>query len=424
MPAVTNRHGPCNQLLGLNMTHGRATKEVTKMFRSTSTELNEKLSKTTRQAEGIYFTPAAVRTHLFAMLQQKAPQFTPTSILEPSFGSGEFLMDLAERFPHARITGVEKNKTAFVATARQPTLRTRTNTALHNADFLQYTGPPVDFVVGNPPFFVTEIKNIEAATGRSNIFILFLYKCLTRHLLPGGILAFILPTSFYNCAYYQPTRAWIAAHTTILHCETLADAAFFDTQQQTCLFICQRSPPPPALPYIFRGTYITPHAAQLQALTIGATTITALGCAVKTGDVVWNQHREKLFATPGDSGVLVLYSNNIKDGQLQIGDPGKGKGQYIRGFGRPVVNGPALLIARGYGNTTYALNFVRVPAGTAFYGENHVNVITGPAAALDMIATSLQDPRTVEFISMFVGNGALSKSELAGVLPVWHDQTV
>lgn len=389
------------------------------MFRPASTELNEKLSKATRQAEGIYFTPAAVRSHLFTVLQQKAPQFAPNAVLEPSFGSGEFLVDIVERFPAIRVTGVEKNKDAFLATVRQPALKDRLNTTLHNADFLSYTGPPVDFIVGNPPYFVTEIKNIEAATGRSNIFILFLYKCLTQHLLPGGILAFILPTSFYNCAYYQPTRAWIAAKTTILHCETLADAAFYDTQQQTTLFICQRTEPPLQRPYIFRDTYITPHAAALQALTAGATTITALGCSVKTGDVVWNQHREKLFATPGDGGVLVLYANNIKDGQLQVGDPGKGKGQYIRGFGRPVVEGPALLIARGYGNTAYALNFTRVPVGMSFYGENHVNVITGPAAALEQVATSLKDPRTAEFIGMFVGNGALSKSELAGVLPVW-----
>lgn len=383
------------------------------MFRPASLELNEKLSKATRQAEGIYFTPAAVRTRLFASLPTN---FTPSVILEPSFGSGEFLLDLADRFPAARITGVEKNKAAFLATARLPALRTRANTALHNADFLQYAGPPVDFVIGNPPFFVTEIKNIDAVTGRSNIFILFLYKCLTRHLRPDGILAFILPTSFYNCKYYEPTRAWISTNTTILHCETLADATFFDTQQQTCLFICQRRTPVTPAPYIFRNTYITPAAAALTALCAGSTTITALGCAVKTGDVVWNQHREKLFAT---QGVLVLYANNIKDGQLQIGDPGKGKGQYIRGFGRPVVEGPALLIARGYGNTTYALNFARVPAGTSFYGENHVNVITGPVAALDLITASLLDSRTAEFITMFVGNGALSKSEIAGVLPVW-----
>lgn len=387
------------------------------MFRPASIELNEKLSKTTRQAEGIYFTPAAVRAHLFASLPA---DFTPATILEPSFGSGEFLLDIAERFPSARLTGVEKNKAAFLATVRQPALRNRANAALHNADFLQFSGPPVDLVIGNPPYFVTDIKNIEAATGRSNIFILFLYKCLTRHLRPDGMLAFILPTSFYNCKYYEPTRNWITANTTILHCETLADAAFFDTQQQTCLFICQRRPPPsgPA-PYIFRNSYITPSAAALTTLCASATTITALGCAVKTGDVVWNQHREKLFATQGDAGVLVLYANNIKDGQLQIGDPGKGKGQYIRGFGRPAVEGPALLIARGYGNTTYALNFARVPAGMSFYGENHVNVVTGPAAALEQIATSLVDPRTAEFITMFVGNGALSKSEIAGVLPVW-----
>ena len=390
------------------------------MFRQASLDLNEKLTKGTRQAEGIYFTPAAARTRLFTILHEKAPHFTPSSVLEPSFGSGEFLLDLVERYPTIRITGVEKNNAAFLAAATAAAIRNRQNTTLRNADFLTYTAAPVDFIVGNPPYFVTEAKNPDAFTGRGNIFILFLYKCLTQHLLPGGILAFILPTSLYNSKYYAPTRSWIAANTTILHCETLGDAEFFDTQQQTTLFVCQKTPPPPTPPYIFRDAYITPHAAALSTLCAGATTITALGCAVKTGDVVWNQHREKLRATQGEAtDVLVLYANNIKDGELQIGDPGKGKGQYIRGFGRPAVVGPALLIARGYGNTTYALNFTRVPAGTTFYGENHVNVVTGPAASLEQIAASLEDARTASFISMFVGNGALSKSELEDVLPVW-----
>jgi hypothetical protein len=60
-----------------------------------------------------------------------------------------------------------------------------------------------------------------------------------------------------------------------------------------------------------------------------------------------------------------------------------------------------------------------VPAGMEFYGENHVNVVTGPAAAIERIAASLDDSRTTEFIEQFVGNGALSKTELECVLPVW-----
>jgi adenine-specific DNA-methyltransferase len=46
-------------------------------------------------------------------------------------------------------------------------------------------------------------------TGRGNIFVQFIYKCLTEHLKENGILAFVLPTSFYNCSYYSPCRNYI-----------------------------------------------------------------------------------------------------------------------------------------------------------------------------------------------------------------------
>jgi hypothetical protein len=65
------------------------------------------------------------------------------------------------------------------------------------------------------------------------------------------------------------------------------------------------------------------------------------------------------------------------------------------------------------------MNFVMVPAGMRFYGENHVNVITGPTAGIERIAASLADARSTEFIRWFVGNGALSKTELESVLPIW-----
>jgi hypothetical protein len=69
------------------------------------------------------------------------------------------------------------------------------------------------------------------------------------------------------------------------------------------------------------------------------------------------------------------------------------------------------------------MSFARVPDGMTFYGENHVNVITPKTAAavdaLSRVLDSLADPRTQQFVAMYVGNGALSKTELETVLPIW-----
>ena len=82
------------------------------------------------------------------------------------------------------------------------------------------------------------------------------------------------------------------------------------------------------------------------------------------------------------------------------------------------MTGPAVLIGRGYGNK-FIFAHAMAPAGMNFYGENHINVVTGPAPALERLKKSLEDPRTAEFLRMFVGNGALSKSEIEGLLPVF-----
>lgn len=404
-------------------------------FRPASHSLHTKLTKEVRQAEGIFFTPAAIRARLLELVATVGGVTAPTTVLEPSFGSGEFVFDLLESFPSAKIHGVELNRTAFLETAGTVSgldSATAGRLVLTNTDFLEYTGcAGADLIVGNPPYFVTKKKDPRCMTGRGNVFVQFIYKCLTQHLAEGGILAFVLPTSFYNCCYYDPCRRYIAANTTILAVEevgaaTVGDTEFYDTAQKTMLFVVKQVPPSGAAPYILTAagsTYINPHAADLAAARAEAgATIASLGCAVKTGEVVWNEHKEKLTAdASGANTVLVLYSNNIKGGTLQVGNPGKGKQQYIRNFecASGPTTGPAILVSRGYGNTTYSLNFVLVPAGLRFYGENHVNVITGPAAGIERIAISLADARTGEFIRQFVGNGALSKTELETVLPIW-----
>jgi hypothetical protein len=409
-------------------------------FRPASHSLHTKLTKEVRQAEGIFFTPAAIRARLLELVTTVGGVSAPTSVLEPSFGSGEFVFDLLERFPAAKIHGVELNRTAFLETAGVVgglTGEIAARLVLTNTDFLKYSGPAgkMDLIVGNPPYFVTKQKDSRCMTGRGNVFVQFIYKCLTEHLREGGVLAFVLPTSFYNCCYYDPCRRYIAANTTVLAVEevgaaTVGDTDFYDTAQKTMLFVVRKAPPstvglgePPYILTVAGSTYINPHATSLAAARAEAgATIASLGCAVKTGEVVWNEHKEKLVADPsGANTVLVLYSNNIKGGALQVGEPGKGKQQYIRNFecAAGPTTGPAILVSRGYGNTTYSLNFVLVPAGLRFYGENHVNVITGPAAGIERIAASLADARTGEFIRQFVGNGALSKTELESVLPIW-----
>jgi adenine-specific DNA-methyltransferase len=265
--------------------------------------------------------------------------------------------------------------------------------------------------------------NVNALTGRPNIYVLFLYKCLTEHLEQDGVLAFIIPTSLYNCSYYQPIRNYIQRNTTILYLETLDTPGFYETGQDTMLMILQKQKRNED--YIFQarsGTiYISPHYKELAALTATAKTLQELGLGAKTGNVVWNQVKEKLTES---GGTLLIYSSNINHSELTLNNLlGAAKKQYIKDCERPTLSGPLILVERGYGNT-FRFNSVLVPATLKdFYAENHLNVIYPKTEEgvqmLEQVQRSFQDERTKQFVAMFLGNGSMSSTDLETILPIF-----
>jgi len=222
----------------------------------------------------------------------------------------------------------------------------------------------------------------------------------------------------YNSSYYEPCRKYIAEHTTILAVEDL-NVKYYDTTQKTMILVIENSI---VKPYVFEragNTYITPFYKELKQLVQNTKTLKELGYAIKTGEVVWNQEKDKLSNT----GDLVIYTTNIVNNELVLNNLGSNKKQYIQGFKRPITKGPAILVSRGYGNS-YRFSFV-VVGDIEFYGENHINVIyptTEEAKKnIHQIKDSFQNEKTADFIKYFVGNGALSKTELETILPIFVD---
>ncbi len=377
-------------------------------FRDVSVQLTRSLSKEDKQRQGIFFTPKEARDVVFELLD--AHGVAPNSILEPSFGSGEFLEDAYVKYPLATITGIELNKTLYESLMRPH---------LYNIDFLTYSGTH-DLILGNPPYFV--INKTEATAncqiGRPNIFVQFLYKAIHEHLTNNGHLAFVLPTSLFNCAYYEPMRKYLFEHTTILAAKMLK-CKYLDTAQDTFALVLRKKKQNDDYFVKMNGNvYLTPYYKELQALLARSSTLAELGFQVKTGDVVWNQEKEKL----ADDGTLLLYSSNFSKGALVLGGIKEPKKQYIKGFKRTPLSGKTILINRGYGNTAYKITAVLAEYPT-YYAENHVNVIqpmtTEAIANIDEVLKSLQDEKTSQFIRYFVGNGALSKTEIERCLPIW-----
>jgi adenine-specific DNA-methyltransferase len=398
--------------------------EPSEEFRENSQKLNKTLSRDVRAEEGIFFTPKKVRTLLFETLR-KLGVVEPNTILEPSFGSGEFLLDARRLYPKANLVGVEKNTEIFNTVKCS-------GATLCNADFLDWTGR-ADLIIGNPPYFVVppakdkkefQMKWSTCMTGRPNIYVMFLYKCLHEHLNDNGYLAFILPTSIYNSSYYQPMRDYIQMNTTIRHVETLNKAGFYETGQETTLLILQKGKYNDDFLYKTKNNTfsISPDSNALYELVKNTKTLKDFNLRAKTGNIVWNQMKDEL----ADYGTLLIYSSNISNSDLIVGNlKGDGKKQYVRAeCKKEKLKGPMIVVERGYGNS-FQFNPVLI-SQDEFYAENHVNVIyplsesPETLANLKTVLKSLQDPRTKQFMEMYVGNGAVSATDLQTIVPIFY----
>ncbi len=210
---------------------------ATTPFRPLSLKLNKDLSKETRQAQGIFFTPKAARDSILDTLLALGVT-TPSTILEPSFGSGEFLEDAHIRWPTAACVGCEQNETLYKAYAEKST----SGATLHLGDFMTWSSPQkADVILGNPPYLVIKDKNPQCMTGRPNLYVAFLYKCLTQHLADEGYLGFVLPTSLFNSSYYEPMRKYIAEHCTVCLLKEL-DVKYYQTEQNTMAIVLRKTP--------------------------------------------------------------------------------------------------------------------------------------------------------------------------------------
>lgn len=93
-------------------------------------------------ALGRYYTPRAVARQCVDMVLPALGVRRPRTILEPSAGSGSFLMPLRQAFPLAKITAID--------VAPDPTT---TLEAIRKVDFLDADfNNRFDLIVGNPPY--------------------------------------------------------------------------------------------------------------------------------------------------------------------------------------------------------------------------------------------------------------------------------
>ena len=375
-----------------------------------------------RKNLGQYFTPQGVVSEVFKYIPLINSK--DLNILEPSYGTGEFLNQIEKIYSKANIDALELDQKLFNLTKNKfPKVNKICADALTYDYQKQY-----DLIVGNPPYFEFKLtpqqKNEynDVVGGRVNIFNLFVKKSIDL-LKPNGYLAFVIPPSMNNGAYFQKLRAYTISHCDIIHLSVLPSDLFHGAQQTVMILVLQKT--------VNTGKYVFAHEDK----TIFSTnehilndcfkkkdtySIKDLGYKVFTGPTVWNQHKELLSDDPNDT--LLIWSHNIQDNKLVLNNKPKKK-QYIKSTKSLV--GPAIVVNRITGTVgSAALRIALIPAGKEFQAENHVNVIMADEnnvqlKTINELFNKLKTMKKLpEIIQAITGNTQLSKTELEQLIPI------
>ncbi len=412
-----------------------------KQFSSTSIELTKKIPKATKQKEGIFFTPKIIVENLLKAVFTEQDHFE--TVLEPSCGSCEIVTKLCNSLINSRIDCIEYN--SIIYNEIKNLTFENNDVYIYNKNFLNYkvdNGNEYDLIIGNPPFVVCKKDDVpveysEYISGRPNMFGLFILHSLSM-LKIGGILAFVVPKSFFNSIYYSEIRNYIVSTCDILKIDDYGKYnQFLDTEQATFGLILKRISVAPNKERLLEesfgqyavrinGNFIfTDDATKLKSYFIGATTLRDIGITVKTGTVVWNEKKDLL--TNNENDTVLLYNTNVTNNNTinLTNFKNNEKKQYINAEG---IIDPIIVVNRGNGNAAYNFKYALVHnMARPFLIENHLNMIIPPAnitnndklTLLQNVINSFEQNKTKEFIKLFFGNNGLSKTELETILPIY-----
>lgn len=298
-----------------------------KQYSELSLQITKELDKKTKKEYGIFITPKIIIEKLFTRIHYylETLNIPVKRILEPACGTCEIVNYLNSHFQNVEIHGVEINSFIFarIKTQVQPSA-----VNLINCDFLKFNSgceTVYDLIVTNPPYFVCSHSIIgeeykEYISGRPNIFGLFILHSL-KMLREGGMMAFIIPRSFLNSAYYDKIRSFIKETCVILEIMDFEkDNQFIDTQQSTFGLIVRKKQEVDSSEFIETCKYsmklgeqciFTSDLTSIQKLLEGSTTLSKIGLGVKTGNIVWNEYKK--YLTDDSDYSLLIYNSNIGD---------------------------------------------------------------------------------------------------------------
>ena len=392
-----------------------------------SKTITKNLNKNEKKSNGIYFTSQEIIKKTIKMLGRRKFK----RILEPCYGSGEFIRELSKKYKNSKIVGIEMNEMMTELCEKNEEMKGE-NIELKRGDYLKtdFEGG-YDLIIGNPPFYVMKRGDVEKdylkyIEGRPNIFVLFMLKSLSL-LKKGGILSFVLPSSFKNCLYYDKLRELIDETCEIIGIEDNEGAKWLETTQETMILCVKKKAKDNGEWVIKRGGYTIFNTKEkvkrIKELYEGSKSLNEMGFRVHVGKIVWNQCKDILSMDENDT--RLIYSSDIKDKKLiKKAYKNVEKKNYIKKAGN---NELMLVMNRGYGVGRYNFDYCLIDIEKDYLIENHLICIRyekdiekdKKRELYGKICGSFEDERTKEFMEQYFGNGAVNTTELREIIPIY-----
>lgn len=391
------------------------TKESIDYLKNTDIKKRKKL--------GQYFTPKSIRELLLSKLPKKDNAY----ILDPACGSGEFLLSCEKYFKNPKLNGFEIDKKLVDVASKLIK-----NSNIKNIDALNIDiKNKYDYIIGNPPYFELKLneeikkKYFDIIKGRVNIFSLFIKTGLDL-LKDGGYLAYVVPPSMNNGAYFSKLREYIIKNSSLEYLHIIDGADNFHlANQKVMLIILKKTNSKKSSKYIFKKNGITIFTEDKKFLNKAyknTVSLKDIGYTVKTGSIIWNEHKEKLTNDKNNS-TLLIWASNINNGKIIIGYT-KGKPQYIKNISNDLIIKSRVVVVNRITGSSKDINIkAAIVNEKEFVCENHVNVIYMSKNAncnysLEDIFKALQDKTNIKVMRLISGNTQISKTELERLLPI------
>lgn len=329
------------------------------------------LPRSLRLKWGVYYTPPALTVRLLDIAEQAGTDWTTCTVLDPACGGGAFLGPVATRMARGlrlqetetvvtsvtrRLQGFEIDP--FAAWMSQTFLELALSVHCHASvgrlprlvrvcDALESApdGRTFDLVIGNPPYGRAGLPPMlrerysRSLYGHANLYGVFTDLAL-RWTAPGGVIAYVTPTSFLAGQYFKALRQLLASEAPPAEVDVI-DArigVFEDVLQETMLAAYRRGGRPRQatvsrlevkaadtanvthvgrfeLPKKPAAPWLVPRCASQSKLIDRLGQMSARladwGYSVSTGPLVWNRHKSQLRSQRGAGTVPLIWAEAI-----------------------------------------------------------------------------------------------------------------